>query len=84
MANSSEGEYKPPPEAGATATTLAELPSSSGAFSHVELSAHDAGRRELPVAERPVELWHDGPMPAELSADAEIPRRVGSKGVMRS
>ncbi|KAI1164069.1 hypothetical protein F5B18DRAFT_284682 [Nemania serpens] len=63
--DNSEGEYKPPSEAAA----LAELP--PGPFSHMELPAHDA-RKELPVAERPIELWHEGAMPSELSADAEI------------
>ncbi|KAI1176008.1 hypothetical protein F4777DRAFT_290814 [Nemania sp. FL0916] len=48
----------------------AELPSET--YSHPELSGIDA-RRELPVTERPVELWH-GAMPSELSADSEIPQ----------
>lgn len=58
--------------------TLAELPSPTSP--HIELPARDL--RELPVDERPVELWH-GVMPPELSSDAEVPRdRIF--GVMRS
>lgn len=60
-------EYKPPVEVAA----VAELPSSPSP--RTELPSHDA-RKELPVSERPVELWQDGAMPSELSADGEIPR----------
>ncbi|KAI1113229.1 hypothetical protein F5Y14DRAFT_228274 [Nemania sp. NC0429] len=69
------GEYKsPPPPPSSEMTAHAELPSGPSPFSHTELSADDNAMKELPVAERPVELWHEGSMPAELSADAEVSR----------
>ncbi|KAI1304408.1 hypothetical protein F5Y03DRAFT_179070 [Xylaria venustula] len=55
-------------------TTIAELPSPSSPQQRTaELPGHEV--RELQTHEPPVELWH-GIMPPELSADAEIPRRV--------
>ncbi|TGJ81451.1 hypothetical protein E0Z10_g7327 [Xylaria hypoxylon] len=42
-----------------------------------ELPAHGGGVTELPVSERPAELWH-GVMPPELSTDGEIPRTAST------
>jgi hypothetical protein len=50
-------------------TALAELPSQ--ASPDVELHAHDVN--ELPVHDRPAEMWQSA-RPSELSADAEVPR----------
>ncbi|KAI3336915.1 hypothetical protein HD806DRAFT_22303 [Xylariaceae sp. AK1471] len=50
-------------------TALAELPSRLSP--DMEMHGHDIN--ELPVHERPTELWH-GDVTPELSADAEVPR----------